>query len=85
MDDFRDRVREELVKNNVPVIKYSATERIAELEAEVKIWQQQSNMHYMQVCELDKRVADLEECLRGSLNGRMGMREVAEELLGDDK
>ena len=31
----------------------------AELEAEVKRWQQQSNKHYLYSCELDKTVADL--------------------------
>ena len=43
--------------------------RIAELEAEVKRWQQQSNKHYLYSCELDKTVADLNAKL-APLEGR---------------
>ena len=30
------------------------------------------------------RIDELEDCLRGAINGRVGMREEAVELLGDE-
>ena len=42
-----------------------------ELKAEVELWQQQSNAHYLRVCHLEKREADLEaevERLKAALN-----------------
>ena len=39
------------------------TKQLAEKEEEVGRWQQQSNMHYMQLCEVDKTNADLTEQL----------------------
>ena len=44
-----------------------------DLHAEIVRWKEQSNNHYMQVCELDKLVADLRQALRRVLAGDRGI------------
>ncbi|MFT5451700.1 MAG: hypothetical protein ACI9N9_001186 [Enterobacterales bacterium] len=46
MSDFRSRVKEDLIKNKVPVIKYSLEEHICDLELAVEMG--------------EKRIAELE-------------------------
>jgi hypothetical protein len=47
MSDFRSRVKEDLIKNKVPVIKYSPEEHICDLELAVEMG--------------EKRIAELEK------------------------
>jgi hypothetical protein len=47
MSDFRSRVKEDLIKNKVPVIKYSLEEHICDLELAVEMG--------------EKRIAELEK------------------------
>ena len=62
-------------------LKREWVEYAVELEAELKIWQQQSNSHYLYSCDLEKTVADKNERiaeLEAALNSQITDTVLAE-------
>lgn len=65
MSDFRDKVKEELIKNKVSVIDYSPEEHVCDLELTVEMG--------------EKKIAELELQLKQTLENAMSQASVLHE------